>query len=374
VLASALQEEGRALVIGEKTAGEALPAISTELPTGAVFVYPIANLKTGKGKMIEGEGITPDLAVNLDRKSLLEGRDLQMEAALKAIKENIPVPALSSSPVLLPPRDVFTIRNAGLPPPPALSTGQGSGRGTGIGSGSGSAGPPPPMAAPPPAPAVPAVPAKDQRSLEVISEFLSTIGGEAALGKIESYSIKGVTVMKTRGMEIDGVLEIYRRKPDLYSELFNTDALGELREIYTKEGLTLQTDFGMTTETRVGPVVSRREVLAPILQLLDKAAFRSLSYSGIFDREGRKTHVIDGIASTGDHIALAFDVETKLLVGYVGNYFSFTLGEYEKVQDLLLPFSIDRGTVTLSAYEIKINPVIDDGNFKKKINCFDRPN
>jgi len=361
VLASALQEDGRALLIGEKTAGEALPALSMELPTGAVFVYPIANLKTGKGKMIEGEGITPDLAVNFDRKSLLEGRDLQMEAALKAVRENTPIPGA------LPPTRL-TISSGGdeLPPPPAPLRGPGSGRGTGV------------LTVPPPAMQAVAAPAtsftKDERSLQVIAEFLKTIGGEEAVRKIESYSVKGTSVMKSRGTEVDAALQIYRRKPDLYSEITITDVVGELREIYTKNSFTLQTDFGLTTELPVSLPVSSREVLAPILQLVDKSAFKALSYSGVFDRQGRKAHVIDGTTADNEHIALAFDVETKLLVGYAGSYFTFSLGGYEKVQDVLLPFSIDRGSVILTAYEIKVNTPIDDSNFRKKINCFDKPN
>jgi carboxyl-terminal processing protease len=367
VLASALQEDGRALLIGEKTAGEALPAISTELPTGAVLVYPIANLKTGKGKSIEGEGIAPDIAVNLDRGSLLEGRDLQFEAALKAIKDSTPIPAALPPPA----RATVSIETAGPPsPPPPLRAaspgGQGGGRGTGVG-----------LRAPPAMPAV-VIPAgsftKDERSLQIISEYIKAVGGEEAVRSVESYSIKGVSVMKTRGSEVDATLEIYRRKLDQYSEISSTAVLGELREIYTKDTFTLQTDFGMTTELPVSLPVSRREIFAPIFQLMDKSAFKSLSYSGIFDRAGRKAHVVNGTTADDEHVALAFDVETRLLVGYAGNNFTFSLGEYEKVQGLLLPFSIDRDNVSLTAYEIKINTAIDDSNFRKKVNCFDRPN
>lgn len=85
IFAAGLQELGRAVVVGERTAGAALPSIFQKLPTGALFQYAIADFKTPKGMLIEGRGVAPDVEAKLTRSSLLEGRDVQLEAAIEQI-------------------------------------------------------------------------------------------------------------------------------------------------------------------------------------------------------------------------------------------------------------------------------------------------
>ena len=58
LFAAAFQENGRAIVIGEQSAGEALPSLTKRLPTGAVFLFPVANFKTPKGNFLEGKGFS----------------------------------------------------------------------------------------------------------------------------------------------------------------------------------------------------------------------------------------------------------------------------------------------------------------------------
>lgn len=85
IFAAGMQELGRAVVVGERTAGAALPSYFQKLPTGALFQYAIGDFKTPKGMLIEGRGVAPDVEVKLTRKSLLEGRDLQLDAAIEQI-------------------------------------------------------------------------------------------------------------------------------------------------------------------------------------------------------------------------------------------------------------------------------------------------
>ncbi|HSB07944.1 MAG TPA: S41 family peptidase [Blastocatellia bacterium] len=87
VLAAGLQELGRVTVVGERTAGAALPSYIQKLPTGALFQYAIGDFKTPKGTLVEGRGVIPDVEVKLTRRSLLEGRDSQLEAAIEQIKK-----------------------------------------------------------------------------------------------------------------------------------------------------------------------------------------------------------------------------------------------------------------------------------------------
>ena len=87
IFASGMQENGRALVVGERTAGAALPSVFQKLPTGALFQYAIGDFKTPKGTLIEGRGVAPDVEVKLTRRSLLEGRDVQLDAAIEQINK-----------------------------------------------------------------------------------------------------------------------------------------------------------------------------------------------------------------------------------------------------------------------------------------------
>ena len=87
VFALGMQEAGRAAIVGETTAGAALPSIFTRLPTGATFQFAFADFKTPKGVRVEGRGAIPDVPVSLDRRSLLAGRDPQLDAALRVARE-----------------------------------------------------------------------------------------------------------------------------------------------------------------------------------------------------------------------------------------------------------------------------------------------
>jgi len=87
VFAAGLQELGRAVVVGERSMGAALPSYIEKLPTGALFQYAIADFKTPKGTLIEGRGVVPDVEMNLTRAALLAGHDPQLDAAIEQIKK-----------------------------------------------------------------------------------------------------------------------------------------------------------------------------------------------------------------------------------------------------------------------------------------------
>src|SRR5215467_14373496 len=88
IFSSGVQEIGRAVVIGERSAGAALPSFIQKLPTGALFQFAIANFQTPKGVLIEGRGVIPDVEARYDRASLLAGRDAQLEAAVEQIRKS----------------------------------------------------------------------------------------------------------------------------------------------------------------------------------------------------------------------------------------------------------------------------------------------
>ncbi len=85
IFAAGLQEIGRAKVVGERSAGAVLPSVFEKLPTGAIFQYVIADYKSPNYILLEHRGVIPDTEVKLTRASLLDGRDLQLEEAVKQI-------------------------------------------------------------------------------------------------------------------------------------------------------------------------------------------------------------------------------------------------------------------------------------------------
>ena len=77
-----MQSLGRARVFGERSMGQALPALFDRLPNGDVFIHAWGDFVTSTGVRIEGRGVIPDESVALTRTDLLAGRDRAVEAAL----------------------------------------------------------------------------------------------------------------------------------------------------------------------------------------------------------------------------------------------------------------------------------------------------
>jgi carboxyl-terminal processing protease len=86
ILAQGLKDLGRARIFGTRTAGAALPSEIIELPDGDRFQYPEANYSSFKGRVLEGNGVEPDVVVAPTIKALLAGHDLALESAINWIK------------------------------------------------------------------------------------------------------------------------------------------------------------------------------------------------------------------------------------------------------------------------------------------------
>lgn len=87
IFAGGLQDLGRARVFGRRTPGAALPSVIEELPNGDRFQYAIADYVSAGGKVLEGHGVVPDAPVALDPKLLRAGKDPDIVAATRWIKE-----------------------------------------------------------------------------------------------------------------------------------------------------------------------------------------------------------------------------------------------------------------------------------------------
>ncbi len=84
--AGGLQDLGRAKLFGSPTAAAALPSQIARLPNGDGFQYAIANYVSASGMELEGNGVHPDVQIELDREKLLKGHDQVLEAAVKWIR------------------------------------------------------------------------------------------------------------------------------------------------------------------------------------------------------------------------------------------------------------------------------------------------
>jgi carboxyl-terminal processing protease len=81
ILAGGLQDLKRARIFGVRSAGAALPSDIIRLPNGDGFQYAQASYTSESGRVLEGNGVTPDVVVRQTREALLAGRDLVVEAA-----------------------------------------------------------------------------------------------------------------------------------------------------------------------------------------------------------------------------------------------------------------------------------------------------
>jgi carboxyl-terminal processing protease len=85
ILAQGLRDLGRARIFGTRTAGAALPSDIIRLPNGDGFQYAQASYVSEKGKILEGNGVTPDEEVHQTGADVESGRDPVLNAAVRWI-------------------------------------------------------------------------------------------------------------------------------------------------------------------------------------------------------------------------------------------------------------------------------------------------
>ncbi|MBI2936567.1 MAG: S41 family peptidase [Chloroflexi bacterium] len=82
IVAGALQDQGRATVIGTVTFGKGTINHVRELQDGSALYISIARWFTPKGRKIEGAGITPDMVVAISEEDRAQGADPQLQRGL----------------------------------------------------------------------------------------------------------------------------------------------------------------------------------------------------------------------------------------------------------------------------------------------------
>jgi carboxyl-terminal processing protease len=361
MFASALRENNRALIVGQKTSGEALPSVAVSLPTGAIMQYPIADYRSAQGNVIEGRGVAPDREISLGRTSLLAGKDDQLNEALRLAADSNGFDALT-----VVPNNKTEPLNVVPPPPPAAKPAP-------VGSASGADRRSSRKATDYAATGERAfAPGHDKNSLSFINDFLDSIGGKSTVRAISSYTLRGTVDVWRLGSWSKFSFLANRQAPNRYSEISRSESVGEIREIFDGKSRIFQNDLGTDVEVPFSES-ARVDPLWPILALTDLDYFTSLSYTGTFDREGRNTAVVEGKTRDGVEIAFAFDIQTKMLVNYTARSVSTSFADYRKVGNLSLPYEIRReGGMGIRLEEVNLNAPIDSSVFSKKERCFDR--
>jgi carboxyl-terminal processing protease len=86
VLAAALQENGRAVVVGTKSFGKGTVNHARELSNGGAVYVSIARWLTPNRNQIEGLGVTPDVEITITAEDIEERRDVAVFRAIDVLR------------------------------------------------------------------------------------------------------------------------------------------------------------------------------------------------------------------------------------------------------------------------------------------------
>ena len=218
-------------------------------------------------------------------------------------------------------------------------------------------------------------PGHDATAKRVLNDFFTAVGGKDALKAVTKYKLRGASRMSVSGVDLDYSVTSYGEFPDKYAEHFESDSIGEIRQLSVGGKFLVQSSLGNTVEL---PLPIQTKDVDPLTALFAlgnaEKEFPSLTYTGEYLRDGRKTVVLEGRVENGSVVAFAFDSETKLLVNFSATVRSVSFGDYRQVGTLKLPFMIERGGSRTIVTGYEVNSAIDPAEFQKKKFCFDSPN
>ena len=86
IFAAVLQDQGRATVVGRRTAGAVLASWFYRLPGGGTLQLSREDYLTPGGRRLEGAGVAPDVSVTRSLADARAGRDPDLEAALAILR------------------------------------------------------------------------------------------------------------------------------------------------------------------------------------------------------------------------------------------------------------------------------------------------
>jgi len=89
VIAGALRDNHRAVLVGETTFGKGSVNHLRELPDGGAIYITIARWLTPNGEQIEGIGLTPDIQVTPSEDDITADRDVQLYRAIDYLRQEV---------------------------------------------------------------------------------------------------------------------------------------------------------------------------------------------------------------------------------------------------------------------------------------------
>jgi carboxyl-terminal processing protease len=362
-----LQEAGRALVVGEKSAGNTLPSAIKKLPTGAIFQYGFANYETPSGKRLEGQGIMPDYTVTLSRKTLLRGRDPQLDTALRRLREVI---YWRSKPQEL------VVRAEDVPftsPPPGRASLPSSAPAATEPHGTTAPVVIPQLAQPPPAVKKPVIivesaPPPGMPSVATILEkYVEASGGRSAFEKITSRVSRGTVEMTA--LDMTGTAEFDEQSPNLSSLLIEAPGLGVMQRTFDGSRAWLQDPLqGFIRFTGLGLELAKAGAVFNKQTKL-KELYPAAVLVGKEKLAGKDAYVVQmGFEKW------FFDAEGGLLLRKGNTYYD----DYREVDGIKLPFRVREDVfsgvgLVYQLTEIKHNVKIDESKFSEYPSCFTKP-
>ncbi|HEV8339191.1 MAG TPA: S41 family peptidase [bacterium] len=89
LLTAAIAEHARGTVIGTKSSGAVEASVVFELSDGSALSVTIQRLATGKGRRLEGNGIVPDVQLDLTAADFTAGQDAQLLRAVQVARQRV---------------------------------------------------------------------------------------------------------------------------------------------------------------------------------------------------------------------------------------------------------------------------------------------
>jgi carboxyl-terminal processing protease len=352
VLAAALQESGRAEVVGERSAGMVLGADTLMLPTGALLLYARAGFITADGVALEGRGVVPDVEKKLDRETLLKGRDEQLEEAVRRIQlaesraaENAARQLATPPPP--PPRpmptpakaDPATVAAAAGPPPEVKGNGAG------------------------PAPKGHEFVSTPEAE-RVMERHIQAVGGREALARLKTRVSRGTSTLPMQSMS--GRVVIYEQAPDRRSMEINVQHMGVVQFAYDgARGWMQHPLIGFLEYTELFlPAIRRDADFHKVVNYREQ--YVRMEYGGTRGN----LNVLRLTTPEGTIEEMHFDQTTGLLAYHAGTYFQ----DYRQAGPVKVPFSI---RLSFSGLEMSIrlehvthDAPIDPSAFAERPSCF----
>lgn len=86
IVAGAIQDHGRGVLIGERTFGKGFVQHAHELSDGSGLHVTVAIWLTPNRREIGDKGLLPDIVVPLTKEDIAKGEDTQLDRALEYLK------------------------------------------------------------------------------------------------------------------------------------------------------------------------------------------------------------------------------------------------------------------------------------------------